>query len=213
MEGRTHFAIGLACGVGLACTSGNTDDVGAMALTIVSAGIASILPDIDEDGSLINNFLFPSLSRKFRSFALAAIGVVAVLLYFLKDLPLWALLLGIFAAGVAYVPHRTVTHSLLALSYVTATVYLMAPGLAKAAAVGYLSHLLADSLTSSGVPYLWPYSKKFGFGKLGIRIKSGGKEDRLIGTLAVLLAGLGFFYLVGQIFYDEAVSAGWPFTS
>ncbi|WP_124726962.1 metal-dependent hydrolase [Staphylospora marina] len=209
MEGRSHFAIGLATGVGLAVSSGSVDDVGMMALTIVTASVASLLPDIDEDGSLINNFLFPSLNRKFRSFALASLGVVAILLYFLKSLPLWVLLAGVFAAGVAYVPHRSVTHSLLATAYVTWTVYLISPSLAKAAAVGYLSHLLADALTRAGVPFFWPWMKKFNFSGIGIQIKSGGSEDKLIGNIAGILSAIGFVWLIGQIIHAEAVSAGW----
>ncbi|SEM98168.1 metal-dependent hydrolase [Lihuaxuella thermophila] len=209
MEGRTHFAIGIASGVGLACAAGETDDVMKLGATIVAAGLASILPDIDEDGSLINNFIFPSLKRAFRSFALAAIGVVMVLMYFLKDLPEWVLYTGIFAAGVAYVPHRSVTHSLLACAYVTWIIYQADPEYTYAVAFGYLSHLLADAFTSAGVPFLWPYSKKFGLKGLGIKVKSGGVADRWIANIAIILACLGFVYLIGQIFYEEAVARGW----
>lgn len=142
LTGKTHFAIGVASGVGLAVASGNTDDVGELALTIVLAGIASLLPDIDEDGSLINNFLFPSLSRTYRSFALAALGLVMILLFFIKSLPLWVLLMGVFAAGVAYAPHRSVTHSILTCAYVTWMFYTIQPWMSVPVLVGYLSHLL-----------------------------------------------------------------------
>ncbi len=209
MTGRTHFAIGLASGVGLAVVSGNTDDVGQLGLTIVLAGIASIIPDIDEDGSLINNFIFPSLKRTYRSFTLAALGIVMIALYLAKGLPLWVLLLGIFSAGVAYAPHRSVAHSLFSCAYISWIAYLIEPALTTAVFVGYLSHLFADTLTSAGVPYLWPYRRKFNLRLIGMKIKSGGKEDKLIGNLALLLASLGFVYLVGLIFYNEALVAGW----
>lgn len=209
MEGKTHIAIGIATGVGVACAMGDTGDVLQLSLTVVTAAIASILPDIDEDGSLINNFIFPSLNRKYRSFALAFIGVVMVLLYFIKALPEWVLLTGIFAAGVAYVPHRSVSHSLVSCAYVTGTVFLAAPAYTIPVMAGYLSHLLADTFTSAGVPYLWPYTKKFSLKKVGIKVKTGGKGDRWIGKVAILIAALGFVYLVGQIFYDEAVASGW----
>jgi inner membrane protein len=74
--------------------------------------------------------------------------------------------------------------------------------------MGYLSHLFADTLTTAGVPYLWPYHKKFNLKSLGIKIKSGGKEDHLIGMLSLVLAAVGFVYLVGHIFYDQASIAG-----
>lgn len=209
LTGKTHFAIGIASGVGLAVASGNTDDVGELALTIVLAGVASLIPDIDEDGSLINNFIFPSLRRTYRSFALAALGVVMILLFVIKSLPLWVLLLGIFAAGVAYAPHRTVTHSLLACAYVTWMFYLIEPKLTTPVLIGYLSHLFADTLTSAGIPYLWPYKKKFSLKAFGIKVKTGGKEEKLIGRLSILLAALGFVYLIGLIFYNEVKMAGW----
>ncbi|KYQ87443.1 MULTISPECIES: metal-dependent hydrolase [Thermoactinomyces] len=209
MTGKTHFAIGVASGVGLAVASGNTDDVGELALTIVLAGIASLLPDIDEDGSLINNFLFPSLSRTYRSFALAALGLVMILLFFIKSLPLWVLLMGVFAAGVAYAPHRSVTHSILTCAYVTWMFYTIQPWMSVPVLVGYLSHLFADTLTSAGVPYLWPYKKKFSMKAFGIKVKTGGSEEKLIGRLSILLAALGFVYLIGLILYNEVKMAGW----
>jgi inner membrane protein len=210
MEGRTHLAFGLAAGVGLACASKNTDDVASLTLTIAVAAFGALLPDIDEDGSLINNYIFPFTRRRsIRSFILATLGVVAVLLWFLKNLPLWVLLAGIFAAAVAYVPHRTVTHSLLALGYVTAMMHFAAPSYTYAMMLGYASHLLADSFTKAGVPLLWPYSVKFNFKKLGIQVKSGGGVDRVIGSITLVLSALGFVYLLGHIFYDQAVTAGW----
>ncbi|TCS96711.1 metal-dependent hydrolase [Hazenella coriacea] len=209
MQGKTHIAIGIATGVGVACTMGETGDVLNLSLTIVTAAIASILPDIDEDGSLINNIIFPSLNRKYRSFALAFIGVVMVLMYFVKALPEWVLLTGIFAAGVAYVPHRSVSHSLAACAYVTGTVFLAAPAYAIPVMAGYLSHLVADTFTSAGVPYLWPYKKRMNLKKLGIKVKTGGIGDQWTGKVAILIAALGFVYLIGQVFYDEAVASGW----
>lgn len=206
MEGRTHMAIGLACGVGLAFASGQTDDVAYLGLTIVVTGIASILPDIDEDGSLINLFLFPVLKRAYRSIALLSLGIILILFYFLRDLPLWVLLTGIFAAGVAYAPHRSVTHSLLALAYVTTTVYLISPSYAFATAVGYFSHLFADTMNIKGVPYLWPYKTKFSFKKWGVQVKAGSEADKMIGTVAIILTALGVVFLVGHIIYEDTLA-------
>jgi inner membrane protein len=210
LEGRTHLAIGLATGVGLACASKNTDDVASLVLTIAVAGFGALLPDIDEDGSLINNYIFPFTRRRsIRSFVLAALGVVAVLLWLMKSLPLWVLMAGIFAAGVAYVPHRTVTHSLLALGYVTVMMHFAVPSYTYAMMLGYASHLLADSFTKTGVPLLWPFSVKFHFKKLGIQVRSGGEADRLIGSITLVLSAIGFVYLLGHIFYDQAVVVRW----
>jgi len=60
------------------------------------------------------------------------------------------------------VGHRGITHS--AIAVVTGLALLMVMGMGWMAApvvVGYLSHLLADSLTPSGVPLLWPSRRRF----------------------------------------------------
>lgn len=54
--------------------------------------------------------------------------------------------------------------------------------LALAAGLGYLSHVVADGCTTSGVPALWPVKFKgkrwWNFRLLGNRVKSGQKEER-----------------------------------
>lgn len=60
------------------------------------------------------------------------------------------------------VGHRGVTHSALAILGCLALLAVMGVGwLAAPVVVGYLSHLLADSLTPSGVPLLWPNKRRF----------------------------------------------------
>jgi inner membrane protein len=60
------------------------------------------------------------------------------------------------------VGHRGITHSLLAVLAGLAALAIL--GLNQPVAplvVGYLSHLLADGLTPSGVPLLWPSPRRF----------------------------------------------------
>lgn len=59
--------------------------------------------------------------------------------------------------------HRGLTHSALAIVACAGLLAAMGIGwLAAPVVVGYLSHLLADSLTPSGVPLLWPNRRRFG---------------------------------------------------
>lgn len=84
--------------------------------------------------------------------------------------------------------HRGITHSLLA---VVACVAMMTgdgwgPGDGwgwKAAPVwiGYLSHLLADSLTPAGVPLFWPIKRTFG---LALARTGSPLEWLLVGVVA-----------------------------
>lgn len=60
------------------------------------------------------------------------------------------------------VGHRGVTHSALAVAACLAVLVVMGTGwMAAPIAIGYLSHLLADGLTPSGVPLLWPSRRRF----------------------------------------------------
>lgn len=60
------------------------------------------------------------------------------------------------------VGHRGITHSLLAVAGAMALLATMSTKwMAAPVVIGYLSHLLADSLTPSGVPLLWPSKRRF----------------------------------------------------
>ena len=67
--------------------------------------------------------------------------------------------------------HRGMTHSLLAvvvllLALIIVTTipsYAMLSGLAAPLCIGYLSHLLGDSLTPSGIPIFWPRKRTYSF--------------------------------------------------
>ncbi|MBF0269297.1 MAG: metal-dependent hydrolase [Alphaproteobacteria bacterium] len=89
----------------------------------------------------------------------------------------------------ALIGHRGVTHSLLAVAAFALILALFGPGhLAAPLAVGYLSHLLADSLTLSGIPLAWPSKQAY-----GLRLVRTGSlaEIALIGALGAGLAAAG----------------------
>jgi len=56
--------------------------------------------------------------------------------------------------------HRNVTHSLLFGLFVTSPLAINQP-LYFLAVLGYFSHLIGDSLTYTGIPWLYPYEKNF----------------------------------------------------
>lgn len=69
----------------------------------------------------------------------------------------------------ACVGHRGVTHSLLAVAMLlsvlvavsTLPAYIHLQWLIAPLIIGYLSHILGDGLTPSGVPLLWPNKRRF----------------------------------------------------
>lgn len=175
MTGRTHFAVGAAAGAVMAAV---TDHPGWSDEAVIgTAVIAAMLPDLDAEESLIHQFLLRNVDIKMRRFIIGALGVGLILLTHYSN---GFLLAGLFLLLAAVLPHRTITHSLLALGMITWVTYLLAPELASAAAVGYLSHLVADSMTPHGVPWLWPSKRRFRIA----RIPTGSGMDHAIGLTA-----------------------------
>jgi membrane-bound metal-dependent hydrolase YbcI (DUF457 family) len=198
MQGKTHLRIGLATGVAVGFAT--SDNFLTLTATVAISALASMLPDIDEDGSKINKWMFSSLNRKWRSLALASVGVIICLFWFFAHLPLWVLLSGIYCAGVAYVPHRSVTHSIVGMGYVLVVIYLAIPSYLYAVAAGYLSHLIADAFTVAGVPFFWPYPKKIGLKSIGLKVRSGRETDKILGRATLLIACVGYVYLLGKMY-------------
>jgi inner membrane protein len=111
----------------------------------------------------------------------------------------WLLGLGAFIGIVPHFSHRTYTHTVWALAvwgyiWFYAEASLQWKGLFLAASAGYLSHLLADTLTVAGVRYLHPFPPLV---KLPlIRTKKDGRKETaviMISAVVVLLVCLDVF--------------------
>lgn len=80
------------------------------------------------------------------------------------------------------IKHRTTTHSISALILTTLSIYWFDSKIALVWFISYLSHLILDSLTVTGVPFLYPLVKKrYSLGNL--KTRSG--EDLFIQLLAI----------------------------
>ncbi|SFS72099.1 metal-dependent hydrolase [Marininema halotolerans] len=206
MTGNTHLSLGVAAGAFTVAAQGLATDVGACVTAVVVASIGSILPDIDEDGSTLNNLLFRSI--KYRSIALAILGAAAVLLGILKGLALWVVLAGMYAMAVAFIPHRSFTHSLLSLLLVSGITYMAEPSYMWPLAAGYLSHLLADGITAGGIPLFWPWKKRMGTKNIGFSIRSGDIVDKVTGKVAMYGGSIILLYLLfSGASYDPLLEA------
>jgi len=105
----------------------------------------------------------------------------------------------VFSSVSRLMPHRGPTHSPLATALLTvlltsAVLYYEADLVVPLSfSLGYLSHLVADSLTRSGVRWLWPFHET----KLKFIIYTGGPSEGVFFALALLgLTGLLYPYLV-----------------
>lgn len=80
--------------------------------------------------------------------------------------------------------HRGITHTLLLLMITTAVMLIFSPQLALIWGISYLTHLVGDSITKTGIPALYPLSKKYYGLKL---IKTKGAEDLLILLICIYI--------------------------
>ena len=172
MLGHTHALIGVTMVVGAQALTGFMQpyliqDIPTGVVLNISVGIiGALLPDIDANESSIKREL--GLAGQLIQTLLRMIGV----------------------------KHRGATHfgltTLLLLFGATLIGrYLGYPDLGVAFGLGYISHILADALTKSGVPLLWPfYRKSIHLLPKAFRIRTGGSVETLL--FMVIVACLVF---------------------
>jgi inner membrane protein len=93
-------------------------------------------------------------------------------------------------AAAFWMNHRGITHTLLAAAVFALVCALIArPEVAAAMAGGYLSHLILDACTPSGVPFLGPLSwRRFHLLPGGMRVRTGSfAEKGVLLTFVVVL--------------------------
>lgn len=103
--------------------------------------------------------------------------------------------------------HRMISHSLIGMWIFGQLLDLLLGALSHAilvdmdiiwwaAMIGYFSHLITDSLTTEGVPWLFPIPFRFGFPPLKFtRIKTGGVLEKAVVFPALLLFNAYIVYL------------------
>ena len=170
MVGKTHLVIGLATLAGAEAVTGLVQPhpvkdipVGPF-LCIVATIVGALAPDIDAEESQIK-------------YEMGEAGLA---------LSAWLQSFG--------VEHRGLTHYGLTALVVTVSSGLLGwwlgyPDVGLAFGLGYLSHILADSLTLAGTPLLWPLQKEQNFHLLpaALRIRTGGPVEPLIFIAVTIL--------------------------
>ncbi len=108
-----------------------------------------------------------------------------------------------FLAHTAFGGHRHLSHSFVGLFLAAVASGVVArslaepfhldPGLAVTGfVIGYISHLILDSLTVEGVPWFFPIHRYLGLPPISrMRIRTGGVIERLV-VVPLLLASTGW---------------------
>ena len=104
--------------------------------------------------------------------------------------------------------HRGFTHSLIAIIFLMFTLFQSMEslgqstpaGIVVALCFGYLSHIVADFCTVTGVPLLWPWRRKNKYGKeRGFRLplfhfRTGGTFEYILTTAFAILLAYNWVY-------------------
>lgn len=184
MNGGTHAALGLGSGVVAAAT---VESELPTIFVVTIGAVSALIPDLDEEKSMIYNRTMRNVNPKMRRPLVGLVGII-LLLFSALELSFGFLLAGVYFLGVSIFRHRTFSHSLLALVIVSGAAHEINQDLIVPVFLGYLSHLLADSLTIQGIPWLWPSPKRYRIA----RIQTGSLSDHLIGLVALFLALAGW---------------------
>ena len=84
--------------------------------------------------------------------------------------------------------HRTFTHSVIAIALVWLITRFLPDGLALAVLSGYVSHILLDLMTKSGVKLFWPSQSRAAFpGNIEFRIEVMGRGELKYAAFLVML--------------------------
>jgi len=229
MTGKTHLAGGVAAALtlerltavaGLPVMAPPEPVVGlghplsAFALGLTVAALGSLLPDLDEPGSLVSNL--PRASRGVVRSTLRAKGVegAARLLIemFLMFINLFTRALSGVVRTLAF-GHRGATHWLitalvLSLAAAVSGWFIGFPALGLWLFIGYASHLALDAMTISGLEMFQPLtSRTIHLLPKPMWIRTGSLVDSLLGScFGMVIAAAIFWQMAGA---TPAITRQW----
>ncbi len=193
MEGPSHVVFGVAGAVALdswlhlsgppLLSTGHPPTADQVALKVIFYGVAALgalVPDIDNARSTLGKRL-GIVSREIQKHA--------------GHRRLFHSLVGLALTGaIVWVAQQGVAFALARLGWPRTAEGLAANVALAALLVGYLLHLIADSLTLGGVPWLWPAHTRFGFPpKRSWRFRSGSRIEPVVVVAVAVTVILGIF--------------------
>lgn len=206
MTGKTHLAGGLAIGLSAGIVTGllNNDYlvVGNVAipmaiLAVIACGLGGILPDIDEPNAMVSNL--PKKSIGMVNQTLRKKGVEGVARALISGILMLLNLVTRSLAGLVkgIVGHRGATHWMIsgvgvAMAFGLLGLLFGYPEFGLFLWVGYVSHILLDAMTLSGVEMWQPFNDhKVHLLPPGLRVRTGSFVDfgltMLLGSCTAVL--------------------------
>lgn len=215
MTGKTHKFVGIIAG-GAAAYYGMTALNDPMHMFyIIAVPVGAMIADIDHDSTKLGRSrkaIMTAVSTLFASLAIVAISFFLVDAYTNDRLmsAIWTVLIIVLPFLILtslsktkfikenlkfMVKHRGLMHTLIMPAFLYAATYFIKEPtfriLIIGLTIGYITHLLADLLTSRGCPIFFPFSKK------NIRfmnIKTGSAGEYIAAAVISVCAGALFFF-------------------
>lgn len=199
MTGKTHMTIGIAAAAAFLSTVQPTPQKFIIGFSLGMIG--ALMPDIDIKTSKISNF-----GRTVLAYIFVMLVIVGFIIYKgnihlnsikfnykpTSNVEYGVIIIAICILFSKLTKHRSFSHSILGLILFYIGVRMIIGEISLYFAIGYISHIVSDSITNNGIELMYPMKKKVAF-KL---VKSGSKLDYIIG-----IASFSFFiYLTIKIF-------------
>ena len=186
MTGKTHAAVG----AGAALLGASLLGSDAVVMSACLGAIGGLLPDVDSKrskahqlsvrivlGSVFGFCLLFGI-QKFTSYEVVnSIGIDTII-------GIAGFVTALLVGGRA--PHRGMTHSFVFAAILSIAVMLVFKSAAFYFIIGYLSHLLIDTLNTKGEQLLWPLPRRFCFGLC----KANGLADTVCYWLGMAACGV-----------------------
>lgn len=172
MMGRTHLAMGILCGEVFVLMRG-CGDANSVSFAIAACTIGALLPDIDHPQSTL------ATSNRVSQRVSNTVSAVT--------------------------QHRGITHTLFAALLLYCGIryffgrmtFPYGKPVADAVLIGYISHLLLDTLNERGVMWLWPISSAHIH--IG-RLRAGSTMEIVLRVIINAFATIGLFVVVYNFF-------------
>lgn len=177
MTGRTHVAIGIAA----ALTISYNQPVESQLVLVMSSVIGSLIPDLDHPKGKLNQKLLFVNNNLYRALFYLSISSVFMYLYYSIGNEIF-IILSLVSCLVGISSHRSFTHSIIGFLLTSSIIKVgiskfNLPSIYTGFVIGYIFHLVADSLTPKGIKLFYPVKATISF---PITIKTNSKTEKTI---------------------------------
>jgi len=207
MTGLSHGIVGGSSVLILLSVSG-IQDISVASAAVLTGVIGSLIPDVDAKNSVLQHHIFhygtafwtdTFISKRFRrsitgSIFYSLIAIVEITIRIVLYAPIMVLKLFVVHRGIT---HTIVAATILTLIFIVVSIFFhLSIWIAISFSIGYVSHIVLDGVTQSGITPFIPVSKKqIHLLPLRNRITTGSSREYVV-LIGWCIVWLFFFFLL-----------------